>query len=422
MANNDNPYPLPFDGSTLLDNSEFVQLLNGPPINENNIFSNLFEHPVVIQTNSRDASLRTGGPHPHVGDSASQLAAEYQSGMDEGTAPSRGCYSMEKGWEVSIGTEAEPDVSDFDRQSGEGMSTPADAAWPDWLLLFPEQDDRHTISKESTLANILEEDNTHNTSNGSSSTLVESPAFPCENVIPTAHSSTLSRMQDCNLCGRRLYSSNEYHLKTHQRGKACRKARNKENLPPPMTLNVTVGHAQPKSPSNHVLNIPDPVEASGWFPGNAMDCLPVDSDFAAQVTENLSLPMDVTTKGSKECVGIALEWTAGPIFDTFPWQLMRDQKQALNFHITHIKGMGDDAVLWLKSSACSEGVTSEGGSCYSCATIPSSKVLRNAAARAREAAPAHTNYEYLNHRQTNDKLTKRSSEKQVALKEVRSSC
>ncbi|KAF9496438.1 hypothetical protein BDN71DRAFT_1505745 [Pleurotus eryngii] len=411
MDENNTPYSLLFGDPTPLDNINFLDLFNGTP-DEYNIFMNcLLEDPNVNRTNDFDI----GAPDsPRHGPAHSMNIDEPESVRCQ--APlcivDEGAVKMAEGDGNAVAVTMAI-VSNSDQGSTEWrMDLARRTPLLDWTPSA-------ITTSEATLENIASEEGQHSTS----STVVSNISVPpFDNINTLLSGSSESAMpaetQDCSLCSQHLYSNAGYHLRTHQHGKACHKGRNKENIGPPATTLELSSFARTQSLPNLMSSNddqPEMKENPGWFAGNAMDSLPLDGDFAEQVIWNLSMPRNARPQG---CAGVKLEWTPGPIFDTFPWQLMRDQKDALGFHITHIKGTGDDAALWLKSSTCLEKANLDGSCCNNCSVIPDSKVLRNASARARDAAPAHTNYEYLNHQQMHDKLTNKGVEKQSALKEI----
>ncbi|TFY65982.1 hypothetical protein EVG20_g5104, partial [Dentipellis fragilis] len=107
--------------------------------------------------------------------------------------------------------------------------------------------------------------------------------------------------------------------------------------------------------------------------------------------ENIHLP--------SLCEGTKLEWTAGSIYRTFPWQILEDQ--TLGFYVCGFQNRGQD--IWIKSDACYVLADPDNESCTRCRQLPNLRIIENLRTRADGVVP-HTPNIWLHFEQLQAKL------------------
>lgn len=106
------------------------------------------------------------------------------------------------------------------------------------------------------------------------------------------------------------------------------------------------------------------------------------------------------------CPGVKVDWRAGNIFTTFPWQMF--QQKDTPFWLSHVAGHGDDWVIRIRSNRCNPRVNTNGTVCEDCTSTRQQRTFRNAEDRAKESTtPPHMNALYLTHDQLAAKLAKK---------------
>lgn len=139
------------------------------------------------------------------------------------------------------------------------------------------------------------------------------------------------------------------------------------------------------------------------------------------ISENPIMPVDipvvhhVADTSSQNCDAALLDWKAGPIFETFPWQLLADEKNTLPFYLDRVMGTGKHAVLWLRSIKCHGQVLLPSRTCSACFDSTLSRTIISADQHAQLTSIACTPYQYLNHEQ----LVMTARSKSETIKELR---
>jgi hypothetical protein len=180
------------------------------------------------------------------------------------------------------------------------------------------------------------------------------------------------------------------------------------NINPP--LQSSDGHlqAQLSPPASTQERLYQPSETS------EPQCLPsIDSDdddvstLAVSLADLRSSSPAPDIDSARECTGVLVEWTAGSVWDTYPYH----QHGVRNLPWEPIGFEGNDSWLRLRSKDCCVILLHTEINrlcCHKCAAIPSSSAFRKFVGRATNAAE-HTPYSYLTQRQLHSLLVKVTS-------------
>lgn len=103
-----------------------------------------------------------------------------------------------------------------------------------------------------------------------------------------------------------------------------------------------------------------------------------------------------------------MNWEAGDVRRTFPWQVMADREHSLGFYISAVKERGTE--LWLRSDTCEAIIAVNESACPPCVRVPLSKEFRTLEDRALKGWVPHMPYGLLNQEQYTEALTLKSAE------------
>jgi len=181
----------------------------------------------------------------------------------------------------------------------------------------------------------------------------------------------------------------------------------------PVTQSRSVPSRQPYEPSGGASRTAEPTAAACEEPVQSSPNIAVAMPVPRPQTvltepEVLSETQPHDSEQKKPCEGVPVDWTAGPVLKTFPWQVMEDRKGRLGFHISDLKKEGRE--LWLQSDICELCIGPEKAACPPCSDIPFSRAYRTLADRASQPWVPHTPYEWLNQPQFEEALARKSSE------------
>ena len=92
--------------------------------------------------------------------------------------------------------------------------------------------------------------------------------------------------------------------------------------------------------------------------------------------------------------GVPLNWSAGSIFKTFPWQILEGSLGELGFHLETFQKKGQE--LWVRSNSCSGQVLGDqSAACERCQCVSISRLVIQAQARADQIDTECTAYKWL---------------------------
>ncbi|KAJ6611371.1 hypothetical protein B0H10DRAFT_369290 [Mycena sp. CBHHK59/15] len=110
---------------------------------------------------------------------------------------------------------------------------------------------------------------------------------------------------------------------------------------------------------------------------------------------SLQFDEEIVFSPQPHCAGVMLNWSPGPIFNTYPWSVhLSDCTSKLGYRPDRFTGEGDDTRIWLRSKMCMGLADSSKAECTSCRAVLVGKAVQALETRA-DNAPAHTPYQYL---------------------------
>ncbi|KAF4590061.1 hypothetical protein EYR38_009359 [Pleurotus pulmonarius] len=118
------------------------------------------------------------------------------------------------------------------------------------------------------------------------------------------------------------------------------------------------------------------------------------------------------------CPGVRVDWRAGNIFTTFPWQIF--QQKDTPFSLSHVAGHGNVWIIRIRSNRCNPHINTNGTVCGDCISTRQQRTFRSAEDRAGEIiTPPHLNAMYLTHEQLASKLTDKGASVQDLKQTIR---
>ncbi|TFY81510.1 hypothetical protein EWM64_g2508 [Hericium alpestre] len=111
------------------------------------------------------------------------------------------------------------------------------------------------------------------------------------------------------------------------------------------------------------------------------------------------------------CSGVPLEWHAGSVFTTFPWQIFEDHDGTLGFCLAGFKSSDSGGgCIWIRSDRCARRKDHSTNACHPCRLLQSPRRIHDADLRAQSTATEHWPYKWLTYEQLVAKLDQKADE------------
>ncbi|KAH9910636.1 uncharacterized protein B0H18DRAFT_1176982 [Fomitopsis serialis] len=249
-----------------------------------------------------------------------------------------------------------------------------------------------------------------------------SQAYEHDDFEHTAHNDPPSRRgyynTTCETCGLsvQVTDNTDYFMQQHLRSKRHKKEMSKQQAAQEKELADSVRNEHFPHPiiaSDLERPEPSPPPASMPYETRCQPSRAPESNPAAVVSvrdhdydTDTDHPDGATM--SKACEGTVVQWSAGPVMKTFPWQVMEIRREQLGFHVSGLKNNGTE--LWMQSDDCEEEVLVDEEACSPCLRVPVSRAFRLLAERANQPWTPHTPYAWLNSVQSEAALNVKSTE------------